>query len=307
MRRLPPMNSVRAFEAAVRLSSYGAAARELGVTQGAISRQIKIIENFLGTRLFRPSGRGVVPTERAVEYAAELRICLDRMGVATERIAANASTTGLQINAMHTFAMRWLIPRLPSFQQRNPRCDVRISTSSLPVELIDEPFDIVIRRAAMQMPGFACTPFLEDFSLPVCAPALLSAKPVRKPADILAHTLLVPDVPAGGIWEDWLTLSGLAMPGRPRIVRFKNFYVALHAALEGLGMLLCPQTLCADDLRSGRLVTPLRAPALRSRPICVLYPVDNRRTPRTDAFVDWLLASTSASRETETTLDRALT
>ena len=134
-RHLRSLTQLRAFEAAGRHGSLTRAAQELSVTQGAISRQIKIIENFLGTRLFRPSGRGVVPAERAVEYANELRICLDRMGLATERMAANASSTGLQVNAMHTFAMRWLIPRLPSFQQRNPRCDVRISTSSLPVEI----------------------------------------------------------------------------------------------------------------------------------------------------------------------------
>lgn len=154
MRRLPPMNSIRGFEAVVQLGSFTAAARERGVTQGAISRLLKIVEEFLVKRLFRPAGRGLVPTEWAEEYAMELRVALDRIEAATERIAEPTTRHVLRVNIIHTLAMRWLIPRLPAFQRRHPRLDVRITTSSGPVSQIEEPFDVAIQRAAMTYPGY---------------------------------------------------------------------------------------------------------------------------------------------------------
>lgn len=287
MRRLPPMNSIRAFEAAVRLGSFTAAADELGVTHGAISRQVKVIEGFLGIELFRPSGRGLEPTEQAREYAMELRAGLDRIGLATEQIAEPTMSRVLRVNSTHTFAIRWLIPRLSKFQERYPGIDVRITTSSRPVEQVPDPFDVVIRRYAMSFPGFECRAVLEDVRLPVCAPEVVERHPIAAPADIRHHTLLCPRRPPG-VWDQWLALAGLGGDVEIRRLRFDNFYVALQAANDGLGLALAPLQLVASDLAAGRLVTPLRAPTLSCHPIEVLYPCDGNRSRRTEAFVGWL-------------------
>jgi LysR family glycine cleavage system transcriptional activator len=285
MRRLPPMNSLRAFEAVVRLGSFTAAARELGVTHGAISRQIKIIEGFLGTRLFRPLGRGLAPTDRARDYATELRASFDRIDLATERMA---EPTTLRVNAAHTIALRWLLPRLPSFLRRHPEIDVRLSASSLSLEKLEEPFDIVIRRRPMKFPGFRCRPFLQDVSLPVVAPAVIAAKPVSAPDDLLRHTLLSPDSPEGA-WDRWLALAGVKGGGKAKRQRFDHFHVALQAAVEGLGFCLAPLSVVADDLEHGRLIAPLPAPALVCEPAQVLYPAEATGKHRANTFVSWLL------------------
>jgi LysR family glycine cleavage system transcriptional activator len=287
MRRLPPMNSIRAFEAAVRLGSFSAAAGELGVTHGAISRQVKVIDGFLGIELFKPSGRGLEPTELAREYALELRAGLDRIGLATEQIAEPTTSRVLRVNSTHTFAIRWLIPRLSTFQDRYPGIDVRLSTSSTPIEQVPDPFDVVIRRYAMQFPGFECRPVLEDVRLPVCAPEVLARRPITCVADLVHHTLLCPKRPSG-VWDQWLSLAGLDTDLVVRRQRFENFYVALQAAIEGLGLALAPLQLVANDLAAGRLVTPFRQPTLHCHPIEVLYPLSENRNRRTDAFIGWL-------------------
>lgn len=296
MRRLPPMNSVRAFEAAVRLGSFSAAAGELGVTHGAISRQVKVIEGFLGIELFRPSGRGLEPTNEAREYALELRAGLDRIGLATEQLAEPTTSRVLRINSTHTFAMRWLIPRLSTFQRRYPGIDVRLSTSSMPINEVPDPFDVVIRRYTMQFPGFECRAMLEDVRLPVCAPDVLARHPITCVDDLVHHTLLCPKRPSG-VWDQWLALAGLNPALELRRQRFDNFYVALQAANDGLGLALAPLQLVATDLASGRLVTPFRKPTLGCHPIEALYPLGANRNRRTEAFVDWLTEQAHSGNE----------
>lgn len=291
MRHLPPLKAVRAFEAAARLQSFTAAAEELGVTQSAVSRQIRIMEAFLGTRLFRPSGRGLTPTGQARIYASELGLGLDRMSLATERIAEPKTVRQLRINALPTFTMKWLIPRLSSFQRMHPNLDVKLSTSVRPVHDLTESFDVAIRRYPMQVPGYESRAFMEDRSLPVCSPALMEQSPIRAPEDVLNHTLLFGDVSSAD-WEEWLSHVGLEKSPIIKRQRFANFFVVLQAASEGLGVALGPSTLVADDIEAGHLIAPLQEPALPCRPFEILYPVDERRTQRTDAFVNWLIEET---------------
>jgi LysR family glycine cleavage system transcriptional activator len=288
MRRLPPLNAVRAFEVAVRLGSFSAAAGELGVTHGAVSRQIKTIEGFLGIELFRPAGRGLEPTERARQYALEVRAGLERIGIATEQIAEPTQSRVLRVNSTNSFAVRWLIPRLSTFQSRHPGIDVRIATSSLPVEQLNDPFYVAIRRFTMHYPGYECRPVLDDVRLPVCAPEVLARHPIACPADLAQHTLLCLNRPSG-VWEEWLSLVGYHEAPPLRRLRFENFFVVLQAANDGLGLALSPLKLVAHDLETGRLVTPFREPTLACHPIEVLYPSQPNGNGRTRAFVDWLV------------------
>ncbi len=287
MRRLPPLNSVRAFEAAVRLKSFTAAACELGVTQGAISRQVKVIETFLGIKLFRSAGRGLVPTERASSYALELRAGLDRMGLATEEMIEPVATTVLRVNSIQTFASRWLVPRLPAFQALHPGIDVRIGISGVPIEQLSDPFDIVFRRHNMQFPGYECRPIMDDYCLPVCAPDIVAREPLNSLADLHKHTLLYHNK-FTSLWEQWLSLAGIPEDHQPKRLRFENLYMALQAASDGLGLALAPMRLIDGELSRGRLIAPFRAPVVSCQPIEVLYPSLQGGSSRTQAFVSWV-------------------
>ena len=287
MRRLPPMNSVRAFEAAVRLKSFTAAASELGVTQGAISRQVKVIETFLGIKLFKSAGRGLTPTERAHSYALELRAGLDRIGLATEEMIEPVASTVLRVNSIQTFASRWLVPRLSSFQAQHPGIDIRIGVSASPVDELVDPFDVVFRRYNMQFPGYECRALMPDYCLPVCAPDVVAREPLNSFADLHKHTLLYHSK-FTGLWEQWLSLAGIAEDHQPRRLRFENLYMALQAANDGLGLALAPMRLISGELARGRLIAPFRHPIVACQPIEVLYPAFQNGSNRTNAFVSWV-------------------
>ena len=293
MRRLPPLNSVRAFEAAVRLRSFTAAAGELGVTQGAVSRQIKIIEGFLGVDLFRRVGRDIMPTLRATEYALELRASLDRIGLATDQIAEPSGSRLLRVNSAQTFATRWLIPRLGSFQERHPNIDVRIVTSSSAIDTLTDPFDVAFRRYAMHFPGYVCKVALEDYCLPACSPDVVMRQPLAAPADIAHHTLLCHSSSAG-LWDQWLAAAGVPQDRQPRRVRFDKLYVALQAANDGLGVVLAPVQVLANDIARGRLITPFASPAIPCHPVEILHPSRQNANQRTRAFVSWFFEQAAA-------------
>lgn len=297
MRPLPPLNALRAFEAAARLGSFSRAAEELGVTHGAISRHIHSLQAFLGTELFRPAGRNRVPTERAAAYLAEVSAALDRLAGATERMREPSAARMLRINTLATFSMRWLIPRLSSFQIAHPRVEVRLITSMEPVERLSGDFDVVIRRNPMHRPGYTSRRFLVERNLPVAAPALLARFPLRAPRDLLGAPLLHCDSKPNA-WLEWFRAAGLrASQIPPSGQRFENYFFTLEAAARGLGFAVGALPLIADDLASGRLVTPLAGPISVSEGYHVLYPA-NRRRGSVMEFVEWLVAQ-GASADTE--------
>ncbi|HEX6958049.1 MAG TPA: LysR substrate-binding domain-containing protein [Ferrovibrio sp.] len=288
MRPLPPLNALRAFEAAARLGSFSRAAEELGVTHGAISRHIHTLEQFLGTELFRPAGRGRVPTPRAATYLAEVSAALDRLAGATERMREPAATRVLQVNTLATLAMRWLIPRLSSFQIAHPRIEVRLITSTVAVEDLHDPFDVVIRRHPMHRPGFLCRPFLVERNLPVAAPALLEKHPIAAPRDLLKAPLLHTDSKPNA-WSEWFHAAGFGTRQIPTGgQRFENYFFTLEAAIRGLGFAVGSLPLIADDLAAGRLLAPLDGPISISEGYHVLYPA-NRDKGSVMQFVDWLI------------------
>jgi LysR family glycine cleavage system transcriptional activator len=289
MRPLPPLNALRAFEAAARLGSHSRAAEELGVTHGAVSRHIQTLEEFLGTPLFRSHGRGRIPTERAAVYLAEVSAALDRLGSATERMREPATLRTLRVNIVATFAMRWLIPRLSAFQIAHPRVEVRLVTSTEAVEHLQEEFDVVVRRHAMHRAGYASRQFLADPNLPVAAPALLAKYPVLAPGDLLHVPLLHSDSKPNA-WLEWFRAAGFTSRDLPTGgQRFENYFFTLEAALRGLGFAVGSLPLVADDLASGRLVAPLKSPVFMSEGYHVLYPA-NRSNGTVMQFVDWLIA-----------------
>ena len=293
--RLPPLNAIKAFEAAARLGSVTHAAAELHVTHGAVSRQIRLLEDWLGAALFVRTGHKVVATPAATDLLAEVEPVLDRLAAACLRIRKRAATGRLlQVSALPTFAMRWLIPRLPELQREHPGLEMRIVTASTPAEQFGMEVDAVISGPSRR-PGWVAKRFLGEARLPVLSPALIRKCPLRAPADLARHTLLhAATLPEA--WPRWLAAAGVAdlRPASEQI--FEHFYFAIQAALEGLGVIMGPVALIADELRGGRLLAPIPEPATRTRGYFFYAPEPSADSAAIAALQEWLV---SAGRLTE--------
>lgn len=289
-RRLPPLNAVRAFEAAARHASFTRAAEELHVTHGAISRQVQALEAWLGRPLFERHHRRVALTEAGTAYLAEVGAALDRIAVATARAADRGDVAPrlLRVNALATFALRWLIPRLSAFQRAHPAVEVRLTTSNARLPDVAEPYDVAVRGGPDEVAGHLARPFLAEARVPVCSPALLAhAPPLRRPEDLRAHTLLhAATLP--GVWAQWLLAARVPGLEPARSVTLEHFYLTLQAALDGLGVAMGPTALVADDLAAGRLVMPFPGPALPARSYFTYVPEARASDPAVRAFCDWL-------------------
>ena len=292
-RDLPPLNAVRAFEAAARHGSFKDAAIELGVTHGAISQQVRLLEEWLGPpALFRRLSRRVVITPSGAALLAEFSPTLDRIAtvVHQHRGRGGASPAAvLRVNALATFSLRWLLPRLTLFRAEHPDIEVRLTTSNDQLDALPEPFDIVIRGGPDTFDGFVSRRLLSERRLPVCKPSLAEELPLRDVADLSQHTLLhVTTMPR--LWRDWLAAAGHAGMAPASSLTFDHFYLTIQAAIDGLGVAMGPTALVADDLAAGRLVTPFPTVSLPARSYFAYLPEAHRDDPLITVFCDWLEA-----------------
>src|SRR6516164_4982849 len=295
--RLPRLNEIKAFEAAARLASFTRAAEELNVTHGAVSRQIRLLEDWLGTRLFVRTSRNAVPTQAGTELLVEAGPALDHLAAVSRRMQNRARAHGLlHVSALPTFAMRWLIPRLPEFQRDHPRLELRIVTASTPAEQFRMDVDAVISGPSRQ-PGWVGNGFLGEARLPVLSPDLMKKCPLQTPADLERHTLLhAATLPEA--WPRWLGAANVPHLKPARDLVFEHFYFAIQAALEGLGVVMGPVALIGDELRAGRLLAPISEPALRTRGYFVYAPESSIDTSAVAALRQWMVGAGS-SAETE--------
>ena len=293
--RLPPLNAIKAFEAAARLGSFTRAAEELNVTHGAVSRQVRLLEDWLGTRLFLRTSRNAVPTQVGTELLAEAGPALDRLAAVSQRLREPMPAARLlRVSALPTFAMRWLIPRLPEFQRDHPGLELRIVTASTPAEQFRMDVDAVISGPSRQS-GWVGKPFLREARLPVLSPDLMEKSPLHTPSDLERHTLLHAAT-LREAWPRWLAAANVPdlKPAREQV--FEHFYFAIQAALEGLGVIMGPVALIADELRAGRLLAPISEPVLKTRGYFFFAPEPSNNTPAIAALGNWLIG---AGRATE--------
>ena len=291
LRRLPPLNALRAFEAAARLASFKNAAEELGVTHGAVSRHVGLLEDWLGPpALFRRLNRRVVLTPTGAALLADAGPALDRLAAAAARHRAQdgiASLAVLRVNALATFSLRWLLPRLSRFREQHPGIEVRLSTSNDPLDSLRDPYDVIIRGGPDTFYGFTSCLFLTERRLPVCSPALLARLPLEEVADLRRHTLLhVSTLPR--IWPDWLAAAGVGGVEPASSLTLDHFVLTIQGALDGLGVAMGPTVLVADDLKAGRLVAPFAGVSLPTRNYHAYLPDPGASDPSTRAFCDWL-------------------
>ncbi len=291
LQTLPPLTALRSFEAAARHGSFTRAADELHVTHGAVSRQVKVLEEWAGTVLFDRHGKRVTLTRAGQMFA-------DKVGAAFGDIAAAARTLrndqniarALTLNVLPTFAMRWLLPRLARFQFAHPHVELRLITSDQSLERVPPgQFDIAVRRAgSLDMDSLSSGIIFTEQEVPVCSPAFAAAHPVSTPADLKHLPLLVADTRSGS-WDRWFAAAGESGVGDDVAVRrFDHFYLALQAAVDGLGFALGPLPLIKEDLADARLIVPLEGPKLSTAPYCWAVPNVMRDDPAVSQFLVWL-------------------
>jgi LysR family glycine cleavage system transcriptional activator len=252
-RRHLPLTALRSFETVGRCLSFARAAQALGVTHGAVSRQISALEDLLGIKLFERGAR-LAFTAEGERLFAGVKPAFDRLTEAIDELARDASRTVLAVNAPPTFTMKWLIPRLSNFHRRHKDVEVRLSTGiGSPRELKMNDVDVIIRRLAQPEPELQAAPFLSSSLLAVCAPELIERRHIRTPMD-LTDFPLIEAATAAVSWADWFVRAGCELTGKPKFARFEQMFFAFEAALDGLGVALLPSALIVDDLAAHRLV-----------------------------------------------------
>jgi len=286
-RRLVPSTHVlRAFEAAARHQSFTVAAEELSLTQSAISRLIRALEESLGAELFVRERQTVRLTMAAEAYAQEIRCALQRISRATLGIRANPGGGGLNIAILPMFGMRWLAPRLPRFLTANPDVMVNLTTRLSPFDFQVDTVDAAIHFGAAQWPGAGLDLLMGETVVPACSPALLKQIQVRKPGDLrqlpLLHLVSRPDA-----WERWF--QAMQVPsGEMHGMLVDQFAVAEQAALAGLGVGLFPRFLIESDLASGHLVVPIDKPLENAERYYLAWPLEHEGYPPLEAFRAWI-------------------
>lgn len=262
---LPPLQTLRAFEAAARLSSFTRAASELSVTQGAVSRQIRNLEQRLGVTLFVRGDRGVRLTPVGERYFNAVNDSLLRLARVTAEVALGQEGGPITVGATNAVASLWLMPRLTGFRQAEPELEIRVLASDEPFDRMSGDVDLLIEYARQPPAGDMVTPLFGEQVVPVCSPDYLRGRePPRRPGDLLGETLLVldDDHPDWWSWEEWLQQFDIELGTPRRPVRVNSYPALLQAALAGQGIALGWRHLVDDFLNAGTLVvlmdTPLR-------------------------------------------------
>lgn len=289
MRKLPPMNAVRVFEVAARHVNFTKAAEELHVTHGAVSRQVALLEAWLGVPLFLRSASQLALTEAGRDYLEQVTMGLDLIAVASMQARQRSARAGLRINAPPTFMMRWLIPRLSRFQRRRPEIDVRLTTSIAPVNFQEHGYDLAIRSAYAPLPNCNSIPVVSEMVVPVCHVDLLEWPGLERPEDLARHTLLSYATESYS-WSEWLHGVGCDHVRPASILSFEQMYFSLQATMEGLGVMLVPLFLVIDDIIAGRLAVPLDTPPIKRRTYYASHPHLPAESRAVRTFCDWLAA-----------------
>jgi LysR family glycine cleavage system transcriptional activator len=302
-RRLPPLNSLRAFEAAARYLSFTKAAEELHVTPAAISHQIKALEEHLGVPLFRRLNRAVLLTDAGQACLPGLSEAFDRMAAVVERLRAQDGGGPLTVSTSPAFAAKWLVPRLERFQERCPEIDVRVSAAMRLVDFAREEVDVAIRYGPGRYPGLLTELLLTNEVVPVCAPALLQgARPLSSPQDLRRHTLLHDDTATSDgaypNWAMWLRAAGVEGVDAARGPRFDYAGLVLDAAAAGAGVALALSTIVAADIAAGRLVKPFAVAVPTRFAYYVVCPATTAGRPKVEAFRRWLRAEVERDQAT---------
>lgn len=288
MHSLPPLAALKAFFVACHAGSYSAAAKELYITHGAVSRHIQVVEKWFGVNLFIKQGQRRVPTAYALTLARELGGAFDTLSDIALRYGNGGRNNVFNVSVPTTLSLKWLLPRLDDFYARFPHANLQISTANTEQLHIIGHYDLLIRRETSTT-EYSAIPFLQDTHCLMASPTLLERHPIENPQDVFTcpriETLTRP-----GQWNQWLKAAGMDKAGVSGIRRYDHFHVSLHAMLEGIGVGLGPLNTLSQEVARGNL-QPL-FPQITVAP-CQYYaltPVGVQKTLLHRAFEDWLVA-----------------
>lgn len=315
--RLPPLNSLRAFEAAGRHGSVNKAAKELHVTPAAVSHQIKALEEQLGVALFRRLPRRIELTPVGAACLPKLSDAFNQLREAMETVEASKRARTVVVNVPPALGTKWLIHRLPHFTAAHPEVDLRIAVRQSQVDRsredegstssLLEDGDIAIRMGSGDYPGYAVQKLFSAYTLPMCSPRLLTegAHPLRVPDDLRYHTLLhyqadsaMPDLNRP-TWSRWLKAAGVRDQISSRGITFNQIHLAMQAAMDGIGVMLNTPVIASADLAAGRLVMPFSLSLPATGAYYVVHRPEAEQEPAVIAFRDWLLSEARAEQWAE--------
>lgn len=290
--KLPPLNALRAFVFTARHMSATKAAAELRVTLGAVSHQLRALEEFLGVELFVRGHRQLTLTEAGARYFRDVSAAFETIRSATGLLRNPESQDTLRLRVYTTFSLRWLIPRLSRFYEENRSIELILSTGVEPVDFSREKLDFAVRLGSGDWPGVVAKRLITNMLAPVCSPSLLERSPVVGPADLKQHILLQSILPERrDDWSQWLQQQGVDADAELHFLYFESSAFSYQAAIEGQGFAMAQIALVEEELTAGRLVCPI--PHYLDKgdfTYYLVYPENRRLTWQMSRFRDWLLA-----------------
>jgi len=291
---LPALDLLVGFEAAARHLSFTKAGEELFLTQSAVSRQMKELEEQLGVELFQRRHRALALTDAGKSFYASAAQVLTTMRTATDRLRAQVGKKDLSVTTTHSFAALWLIPRLAGFTRGHPGIDVRIMADTRVQDLDRDGLDLAIRHGPAALAGSNAVRLMGERVFPVCSPKLLKdkSKPLREPQDLRYHCLLQYDDPEGRHpwlhWKTWLEVERIADLRPAATLSFSGYEQIIPAAVAGHGVGLGRTPLVKDLLASGELVAPFKSSADPARAYYAVVSKNAEGRPQVAEFVAWL-------------------
>ncbi len=297
-RKRPPLNPIRSFEAAARHRSFTEAAKELGVTQVAVSRQVRALEDYLGVALFVRDHRTITLTEHGAKLFPPVNRAFDEIFRALPTIGARNRQGALSIQSYTTFGQRWLVPRLSRFHERFKSIELRLTASVHPVDFDRQDIHAAIRTGKGRISGCTCDFLLPIELVPVCSPRLLESLNRSNSADLLGRHVLLHSLARPDDWAAWLAAAGVAGVDPRSGLKFENSVLAYEAALQGIGLAMGVRVLVEPYLRLGSLVAPF-GPGLRlDSGYYLVRPEGRPMSPALRHFRAWLLEEATAARKT---------
>lgn len=293
--QLPSLNALRAFEAAARHLSFKEAGGELFVSRGAVSQQVKALENELGVALFIRGTRQIALTVEGQRLLPKVRQAFQLISSATESLRPEAGGATLTVSTFPSFAAKWLVPRLGTFTERHPEIDVRIGSTHEMVDFGPQAgVDLAIRQGQRPYPGLHNDFLLHADLFPVCAPGLLDGPlPLQEPSDLRHHHLL--HNRRAEEWGLWLRAQGVEGIDLTHGTRFSDDGLVMEAAMNGQGVAITREPLAAADLEAGRLVRPFPQVTPDQFAYYLVCPMERADIPKIAAFREWIVAEIRAN------------
>jgi LysR family transcriptional regulator, glycine cleavage system transcriptional activator len=306
-RRLPPLNALRAFEAAARHLNFSRAADELSVTPGAVSQQIQNLEDYVGVALFKRTPKGLLLTDPAQIALPALREAFDRLAEAASMLTAAVDGRRLTVTVPPSFASKWLLPRLGGFETLHPDVDVWVSAGMELTDFASGEVDLAIRYGGGRYPGLEVIRLMQETVIPVVSPELLADHPLENLGDLANAVLLHDGSPDADEscpdWTMWLAARGVKGVDGARGPRFNQSSLVIEAAVGGRGVALAKRALAQADLDAGRLVAPFQIATAVDFAYYLVHPKTKGRLPQVRAFITWITAEAAAHEAALASID----